>query len=161
MPLAALIVFEAVIVVMFRALLAMHRPNIPVIAAILAMASPIEILLTIGRTSVLAIGLSLSGAFAVAPLTLVAALAYTVGRKALPDAGIMARWANGALAALAAWRLAGSYGIEKPLTQIAAAAILAATYNALLAVLLPGHCVQAADAIKQTLDLGLRRTKSR
>jgi putative peptidoglycan lipid II flippase len=157
---APAIAFEAVVIVLYRAFLAMRRPDIPVIAAICALASLFG-LLTMAGGSVLAMGLSLSGEFAVAALAQIAILALLVGRCALPEPGIVARWAVGALLALGAWRFADWYGTAGPSMQIAAAAAFFAVYVVLLAALLPDYRVQAAGAIKDVLSFSMDRTKSR
>jgi putative peptidoglycan lipid II flippase len=158
---APAIAFEAVVVVLFRAFLAMRRPGIPVIVSLVSLVSLVGLLMATAGGSVLAIALSLSGAFAVAALALIAVLAGTVGLRALPEAGMAARWAIAALVGLGAWRLAGWEAADTPPMQIAAAAIFLSVYVVLLIALLPEYRTRAKGVIRSRLEPWTDRAKSR
>jgi putative peptidoglycan lipid II flippase len=157
---APAIAFEAVVIVLFRAFLALRRPGVPVIVSMVALVSLVGLLAATAGGSVLVIALSLSGAFAVAALALIAILAAAVGRRALPEADMATRWAIAALAGLGAWRLAGWGAAGSPPLQIAAAAIFLTVYLVLLLALLPDYRAHALGAIRSGLEPWTDRAKS-
>jgi putative peptidoglycan lipid II flippase len=144
---APAIVFEAVVVVLFRVCLAMHRPGIPVIASLVALASLSGVLMATAGGPLIGLALSLSCAFGVAALALIATLFGLIGRDAVPPARVVAGWSAAALTALGAFALAAWWAADELPARLAAIAIFLASYLVAVLVLVPECRALAADLI--------------
>jgi hypothetical protein len=158
-PVIAATAVAGVVIVLFRAFLARRRPVNPVIVSIVALASLVGLLVTSAGGSVFAIARSLSGAFAVAAVALIATLASVVGPRVLPEAGVVARRTIAALAGLGAWRLAAWPGTGSLPMQIASAFL--AGYLLVLIAPPTNYRTDAMGAIRSGPELWTGRAKSR
>ena len=142
---APAILFEAVIVVLFKAFYAMHRPRIPVLVSALTLAA-LSAMLMLANSSIFALAIALSAAFMFSAVLLVALLAWQIGASALPGRLMLRRWllAAGTMAAFALMLASKDMG-DAMLAAVSFAALV--IYGAAVAVLLPDYVKNARDAI--------------
>jgi peptidoglycan biosynthesis protein MviN/MurJ (putative lipid II flippase) len=147
---APAIVFEAGIVILFRAFNALHLPRAPVAVALVTLACLIGLMRLSASHSLTASALALSAALGIALIALLARLASVLGLSAILDGVALARWCAGSLVALGiAWLF---YNIGTGQHVLLVAGIFLITYAIAIFCLLPG-CRREAHAFIRGLSL--------
>jgi hypothetical protein len=103
----------------------------------------------------------LSGAFAIAALALIAALASVVGPRVLPEAGVVARWTIAVLAGLGVWGLAAWAGNPQPTDADCGCGRLSRRLSSGIDRDVTKYRTDATGAIRGGLELWIGRAKSR